>query len=49
MDPRRIDEPPTPTARVCSVLGCAAHLSRYNQTATCWLHGPGADPMRQPR
>lgn len=36
-------------ARVCVTYGCAVHLSLYNDTTTCWLHGPGADPMRQPR
>ena len=36
--------------RVCGSPGCTAHLSRYNDTTTCWLHGPGADPLlRQTR
>lgn len=34
-------------ARVCGAYGCSAHLSRYNDSTTCWLHGPGADPMRR--
>lgn len=35
--------------RVCGRSGCNAHLSRYNDSSTCWLHGPGSDPMRGPR
>jgi hypothetical protein len=35
--------------RVCGRSGCNARLSRYNDSSTCWLHGPGSDPMRGPR
>ena len=38
---------PLVQARVCGTFGCAARLSRYNDSSTCWLHGPGSDPMRR--
>ena len=54
--PTRVERPlvtqaalPVLRQRVCGSPGCTAHLSRYNDTTTCWLHGPGADPMLRQR
>jgi hypothetical protein len=47
--PVRRGDHPRQRARVCGTHGCAAVLSRYNDSATCWLHGPGSDPMLRQR
>ena len=47
--PARHTDLPALRPRLCGALGCATHLSRYNSTSTCWLHGPGSNPMLRSR